>query len=859
LKPWARRNPFAGPPPWLYYAVLATALLSVLASATIVWQVRATDYEARSRAALNTARLAADDVDESFNRLNALLSSIGRQYVDGVESAPKQDPVLAQSIGEEIAAYPFGGSIFVVDSTGRLALGSVAFDHRQDGGDVSDQPYFKRAVAGELGPIYEGPFRAKPTGDWTIAVARRLVDRNGKFFGAAVASIPVEVFEKRLARIDLADHGVIVLRNANGEQVTRYSRDARERAAPGDATISQTLRSLLSERLDHAFYEAVSPIDRVGRLYAFQRLHDAPFFFLVGEPTADLEQSARRLALELGLLCVSVTIAALWISRRLHRAATLLSEERLAYDERLKALLDASVDGVYIHDLDGDIVEFSPSFASMLGYGRAEAARLNVSDFEAVKTASQLREAFQTEAQGGGANVIETRHRRKDGSVFDVEISVKAVAVGGNTYLHSSSRDISERMRIRRALERAKLQAESANKAKSEFLANISHEIRTPLNAILGMSQVLARSGLNDDQLDCVERLDSAGQNMLALLSEVLDLSKIEAGQLILNEAPFSLAEVIAGSVNTLSVSANAKGLTLFVEPLPEDLPTLIGDSVRLSQVVSNLVGNAVKFTLRGGMTLSVQALERAAETVRVRVTVRDTGIGIAEEHIGKLFEPFVQAEQTTYRRFGGTGLGLTISKRLVSLMGGEIGVESKPGAGSAFWFVIPFETTSTKVIGQTRAASSRRDKQLRGARILVVDDTETNREIAIRLLSLEGAVCEAAEDGEAAIERLRAGPSDFDLVLMDVQMPAMDGLQATRIIRHDLGCTTLPVIALTAGAMPSQRELAFAAGMNGFVAKPFRLSELVAALSPWIRPVPAAAADPSVEREQPRAANAAR
>ena len=215
---------------------------------------------------------------------------------------------------------------------------------------------------------------------------------------------------------------------------------------------------------------------------------------------------------------------------------------------------------------------------------------------------------------------------------------------------------------------------------------------------------------------------------------------------------------------------------------------------------------------------------------------VRDTGIGIAPEHIEKLFEPFAQAEAATAMTFGGPGLGLAISKQLIASMGGEIGVESEKGKGSAFWFVVAFETTAAPVAEAARAADGPGVRPLDGVRVLVVDDIDTNREVAVKLLALEGAICDVATNGREAIERIQAGPDGYDIVLMDVQMPEMDGIEATRFLRKELGLVDLPIIALTAGATAGQRELALAAEMNGFVAKPFRLKDLVAALSPWVR-----------------------
>ncbi|WP_079435149.1 ATP-binding protein [Zoogloea sp. LCSB751] len=391
--------------------------------------------------------------------------------------------------------------------------------------------------------------------------------------------------------------------------------------------------------------------------------------------------------------------------------------------------------------------------------------------------------------------------------------------------------DISSHREAERVLQEARRQAESANHAKSEFLANMSHEIRTPLNAIVGTVQVLARGRLDAEQRHLVHTVQTASRGLVAVINDILDFSKIEAGHFELAPEPFVLANVMSHLVDVLTASAAAKQLALRLEPLPADVHALIGDAQRLAQVLHNLAGNAIKFTPAGEVVLAVRVVSLDAGHVRLRFTVRDTGIGIAADKIARLFDAFVQADASTSRQFGGTGLGLAICRQLVSLMGGEIGVASQPGKGSEFWFELPFDVAVVSEVLETHGPDRDAHLRLAGIRVLVVDDSTVNQDVARRLLEFEGARVELMDNGEAAVELLRVAPAAFDLVLMDVQMPVMDGLEATRLIRSELGLTALPVIALTAGVLSSQRERAFAAGMSGFLTKPFELDALVAAV----------------------------
>jgi PAS domain S-box-containing protein len=441
--------------------------------------------------------------------------------------------------------------------------------------------------------------------------------------------------------------------------------------------------------------------------------------------------------------------------------------------------------------------------------------------------------------------VAEARAIHRDGSIRWIGLhSSPRIQPDGSVINDGVMLDISARKQAELELREAKEAAEQATRAKADFIANITHELRTPMNAILGFTQLLEGRSMGDEELRLVKKIRAAGRSLLGVINDVLDFSKIDAGRMEIEHIPFALSELLERVDAILAASVGDKPLSLSVGAPPEGCDSLIGDPLRLEQVLINLGGNAVKFTERGSVSIEVARRDAPAGRIGLRFTVCDTGIGIAPEHLQVIFTAFSQADTSTTRRFGGTGLGLGISRRLVDLMGGDMGVTSEFGQGSTFWFEIPFEPAPGEVPehadSPTPAAAMPSGcggkARLAGLHILVVDDNEINREVAQCILEEEGATVGLAEHGLAAVEFLRQRPRHVDAVLMDVQMPVMDGYAATRQIRSSLGLADLPIIALTAGAFDSQREAALAAGMNEFVAKPFETEDMIALLVKALR-----------------------
>ncbi len=733
------------------------------------------------------------------------------------------------------------------------ANGIVRFSNRQElpGFNAGSREYFLQARQNPDPSVLfvSAPYQTV-LGAWGMNLTRVIPGESGEFAGIVVATLDPEYFKTLLSSVNYSPDMWSAIAHGDGiqfmtapEQENRMGRDI---AQPG----SFFTRHRESGRTENVL-TGTSCTTGEERMMALQTIKprllpmDKPLIVTVGRADAAITKHWRKDAVMQGAtfaLVALASVSALAAFQR-RRRAHFLELERADADlresaERLRLATEAAGVGVWEYNfVTGRLVWDASMFAI---YGVAPTAFSSAYDAWWNSLLPEDRETAHRTAQEAfeGEKPYDTEFRivRGDGEVRTIRAiaQVERNENGQPVRIVGTNKDVTVQRLEEAALRRAKEAAEEATRAKSVFLANMSHEIRTPMNSILGFIHLALETELSPGQRDYLHKANHSARTLLGIINDILDYSKSEAGKIELERVVFSLDGTLQNIANLFFPKIEKKGLELLMDVAPDAPRLLTGDPLRLEQVISNLVANSVKFTETGGIRIRVEMQEQGESEVLLRFSVQDTGIGLSEEEIGRLFRPFTQSDNSITRRYGGTGLGLAISRYLITLMGGAITVAGSPGQGCTFSFTARFGI-SDRATEHPKPDVTFHEmvRPIHGSRILLVEDNRLNRELAQEFLERAGFHVTTANHGGEGVERIRA--ARFDAVLMDLQMPGMDGFQACALMRELPHGERVPIIAMTAAAMPGDKQACIEAGMNGHVSKPVMPHELLNALLEWI------------------------
>jgi PAS domain S-box-containing protein len=866
--------------PWKARKIALATVAFLTAAVTLqlydVYNVAEDDAE---RLISATANATGQKVSGSLRGVHTLLDEVATNVALGQHHSP----AFSQWIVGALLSYPEIRFIGIVTPNGRLlpeTWPNVGVP--QAGEDVSNRLHFKRAL--RLAPhssdiVYGHPLIGRTTGERTLHAASPVWDSRGKLLALVVASLNPDVYAGQLQAILPDADSTIGIFSRDGFVVARAPD---HQANFGKDISSGEMFSYWLPRAPDGVVRITSSNDSVRKFVAYRTLNDVSLIVTTGISEEKVFRRWTRQAMgeTILLLIVSALIlrqawgvdyrqgVLLGYQRRLedaveertaHLAEAMATAKRMQERFHLFSLaVEQSPSAIIITNRDEQIEYVNAAFTDMTGTSLEDAVGLRPADvLKSGKTPTETYAGLRQQIDQGLPWKGKFINRKADGSNYISFATIWPVRDERDEITHylGIQDDITAQVRAGEELDRhrhhledmvaqrtaelaaAKETAEGAAQAKSMFLANMSHEIRTPLNAIFGFTGILRRTAHDPQQLDKLDKIHMASVHLLGIINAILDLSKIDAGKVTILAEDFDLDRLVTGVLIQVAPQVEAKGLSLTttIDPI---LPAVLhGDAMRLSQSLLNFVNNAVKFTEKGAIAIRVHHIEDRDGDMLVRFEVADSGIGIEPDDLDRLFSPFEQADGSTTRKYGGTGLGLAITRKLAELMGGEVGAHSHPGSGSQFWFTARLGHAIAEAPPPESPASDStvRLAEFRGtARLLLAEDVPLNRHVMTDLLAEIGLTADMAEDGLQAVDIAAQNP--YDLILMDMQMPLMDGLDATRAIRRLPGHAETPIVALTANAFDEDRQRCLDAGMNDHLAKPIEADDLHRMLVKWLK-----------------------